>query len=84
MSENKRLIRSMSDKMIGGVCAGLAKYFGIDVTLVRVIYAGVVLLGAGSPILLYLLLWIIMPAEGTPRAMAGTGEVEVEEEPPVV
>ncbi len=59
----KQLTRSASDKMIGGVCGGLAEYFGIDSTLVRVITAFLVFfLGLGP--LLYIVLWIVMP-QGT-------------------
>ncbi len=61
----KRLTRSTSDKMLGGVCAGLAHYFDIDPTLVRLAFVGLFFLGAGSPFLIYLVLWLIMPEEGT-------------------
>ena len=57
----KRLYRS-SNRMIGGVCAGIAEYFGIDPTLVRVGYAALSVLSAGFPgLLLYLIMLIIMP-----------------------
>ena len=55
--------------MVGGVCGGIGEYFNIDPTLVRVVFAILVLIGVGSPLLLYLLLWIIMPAADSPRAM---------------
>lgn len=59
--EKKKLTRSQN-KMLGGVCAGLAEYFDIDPTLVRVIYAACSVFSAGFPgLLLYLLLLIIMP-----------------------
>lgn len=61
MSASK-LTRSKSNAIIGGVCAGLANYFGWDATLMRVIYILLFLL-AGTGVLLYLILWIIMPAE---------------------
>ena len=48
--------------MVGGVCAGLAEYFDIDPTVVRVVYAALSLFFAGFPgIILYILLLIIMP-----------------------
>ncbi len=62
---SKRLTRSTSDKMLGGVCAGLANYFDIDPTLVRLAFVGLFFLGAGSPLLIYLVLWLIMPEEGS-------------------
>ncbi len=56
------LRRSRDEKMIGGVCGGLAEWLGWDVTLVRVAYVILSLLSAGFPgILVYILLWIIMP-----------------------
>ena len=58
---DKKLTRS-NNKMIGGVCAGLAEYFGIDATLVRVIYAVLSCFSACFPgIILYIILLIIMP-----------------------
>jgi phage shock protein C len=60
----KRLARSTTDRVIAGVCAGLASYFGLDPVIMRVIF--VVLALAGGPgILLYLILWIVMPEDTT-------------------
>jgi phage shock protein C len=56
-----RLVRSTSDRMIGGVCGGLARYFGIDATIVRLVFVLAVLSGL-SPFI-YLILWIVMPQE---------------------
>lgn len=58
----RRLYRSRSDRMVGGVCGGLARYFGVDPTLVRVL-AVVSLVLPGPQILAYLLAWIIVPEE---------------------
>ena len=60
----KRLERSRSDKMVAGVCGGLAKYLGMDVTVVRVIMA-VAIVFAGGGALLYAVLWAAMPEEGS-------------------
>ena len=59
---NKRLYRSRKDRMIGGVAAGLADYFDIDPTLVRVLFVVALFLG-GSSILAYIILWIVVPEE---------------------
>ena len=56
---DKKLSRS-NNKMIGGVCAGIADYLGLDPTIVRIVW-GLMLFFAGFGILLYLILWIIMP-----------------------
>lgn len=61
MEEKKRLTRS-DDKMIGGVCAGLAEYLDIDPTIVRIVWVLMVLF-AGLGILLYVILWLIMPKQ---------------------
>ena len=57
----KRLTRSSTDSMIGGVCGGLARYANVDPTLVRV--AAVVALCVGFPAILigYIVAWAIMP-----------------------
>lgn len=62
MNEPKKLMRSTQNKMVAGVCAGFARYLNVDPTLVRAIYVAMVLL-AGFGVLLYLVLWIIMPAD---------------------
>ena len=53
-------MRSGRDKKIAGVCAGVAHYFDIDPTIVRVIW-GVLALGYGAGIIAYIILWIIAP-----------------------
>lgn len=62
-----RLFRSRSDVMIAGVCSGLARYLGIDPTLVRLFFVLLGLAGGGIGFLIYLLLWIIVPVEGSQR-----------------
>ena len=62
MYENKRLKRNTFNKVIGGVCSGLADYFGIDVVLVRAIFVASFLFG-GVGGGLYLILWILMPVD---------------------
>lgn len=60
MSQN-RLIRS-NDRIIGGVCGGIAEWLGWDPTLVRVLYLLASILSIGFPgILVYIVLWIVMP-----------------------
>jgi phage shock protein PspC (stress-responsive transcriptional regulator) len=57
----KRLVRSTDNKMIGGVCAGVADYFGIDPTLVRVLTVVGAVLGLGSVVIAYVVAWAVMP-----------------------
>jgi phage shock protein C len=58
----KRFYRIESGKKVAGVCTGLAAYFNVDVTLVRVLFI-VLAFGAGSAILAYVILWIASPME---------------------
>ena len=57
---DKKLTRS-SNRIIAGVCAGLAEYFGLDVTMVRVLYVVLSVATAFSGTLVYMVLWILMP-----------------------
>ncbi|MCX8160195.1 MAG: PspC domain-containing protein [Candidatus Saccharicenans sp.] len=60
----KKLYRSVQQKMLGGVCAGLADYFDLDVSLVRLIFVGVALLTAILPmVLFYLIAWLVIPVQ---------------------
>jgi phage shock protein C len=62
--ESKRLERSTRDKWIGGVCGGLGHYFDIDPTIVRLIFL-VAFFGFGTGLLVYLVLWVVMPQSAT-------------------
>ncbi len=58
------LVRSKSDRMIAGVCGGLAKSLGWDPTIVRILYVLVSILSAAFPgTIVYIILWIVMPEE---------------------
>ena len=59
---DKRLQRSRTEKMIAGVCGGLAQYFDIDPTIARLLWVVITIMG-GAGILLYIVLWIVMPLE---------------------
>ena len=57
------LIRPREGRMIGGVCAGLARRFGLDPWLTRLLFVLILLAIPGSQILVYPILWILMPSE---------------------
>ena len=60
--DDGRLRRSRSNKMIAGVIGGLARYFGFDPTMARVIYVVLSVVSVAFPgILVYIILWVIMP-----------------------
>jgi len=74
-NEIKKLYRSSDDVIIGGVCAGLAAYFGWDPVIIRLIFVFSVLLG-GAGIILYILLWIIVP-----KAKTASQRIEMQGQP---
>ena len=59
--EMKKQLKRSKDRIIAGVCGGLANYFGWDATLVRIVYALLTFLTAFSGIVIYIILWIVMP-----------------------
>ncbi len=62
MKNVNRIHRSQNNKLIAGVAAGLAEYFNIDPVLMRLLFV-IIFLAGGSGILLYIILWIIMPKD---------------------
>ncbi len=58
-----KLYRSQTDRMLGGVCGGLAKYLNVDLTIVRLFFVVLTLLGGFGP-LIYFIMWIVVPLEG--------------------
>jgi phage shock protein C len=61
--ESRKLFRSRNNRLIVGVCAGLANFFGIDPTVVRLLFAVGTLFGFGSFILISIVLFIVVPEE---------------------
>lgn len=59
----KHLYRSRNDRMIAGVCGGLAEYFDIDPVIVRIIFFILLLPGGLPGILPYIILWIVVPVK---------------------
>jgi phage shock protein C len=58
----KRLRRSNKERMIAGVCGGIAEYFDLDPSIVRIVYVLVSVLSVAFPgILFYIIMWIIVP-----------------------
>jgi len=76
----KRLYRSRTDRMIGGVCGGLGNYFSVDSSLIRLAFVLLFVFG-GSGLLLYFILWIVLPEEGrtyaTPEETARANAQEI-------
>jgi len=62
------LTRPQQDKKIAGVCAGVARYFGTDVTLVRILWLTLAVLPPGAGLIAYVVCWIVMPTDPLPAA----------------
>jgi phage shock protein C len=62
MDPTRKLYRSRTNRKLAGICGGLGRYFNVDATLLRVLFVLLALLG-GSGLVLYLVLWIIIPSE---------------------
>lgn len=75
MSE-KQLMRNPEDKMLMGVCSGLANYLNIDPVIVRLVFVLLVIFGNGIGFLVYLLLAILMPEPEIPVAKANSFDEE--------
>lgn len=65
----QRLVRPYAGKKIAGVCAGVAEYFDLDVTLIRIVWVLVAIFG-GCGLIAYVIAWIVMPAEEPPVVYA--------------
>ncbi|HEX2252671.1 MAG TPA: PspC domain-containing protein [Thermoanaerobaculia bacterium] len=78
------LYRSRTNRMLAGVCGGIARHFNLDPTLVRILYVVISLFSAAVPgVLLYVILWIIVPEEPAPTPNVGTGGGAAPPPPPV-
>jgi len=62
MDPTRKLYRSRTNRQVAGVCGGLAQYFHTDATLIRVLFVVLALLG-GPGLVIYLLMWILVPEE---------------------
>ena len=82
--DKKKLYRSRSDRMISGVCGGMADYFSVDSTVVRLIFALAILLSFGGGLLAYIICLVLMPLEpeaASEAVIEGTSEAPAEDKP---
>jgi len=70
LNSGKVLVRNRDNRIIAGVCAGLADYLGMDVNVVRLLVAVVTVFTAGTAILAYLVAWAVIPEEGQKTSIA--------------
>ena len=74
-TRGKKLYRDPDDRILGGVCSGLGAYFNIDPVVIRIVFAMLVILGAGAFFLVYIILWIVVPrARNTAERLEMKGE----------
>lgn len=73
---NNKFYRDSENRVLGGVCSGLAKYFNIDVALLRVLFV-IALLFASFGFWLYIILWVVIPADGQQSAPSSQQSVPV-------
>lgn len=79
MIKEKTLYRSKTNRLIGGVCGGLGEYFLIDPTVIRIIFILISIFGGGG-ILLYLILWLIIPSDKGKKVSVQENAEEIKEE----
>ncbi|HET9779157.1 MAG TPA: PspC domain-containing protein [Propionibacteriaceae bacterium] len=60
MDEPRKLYRSRTQRMVAGVCGGLAEYFNVDTTVIRVLFLILTLFG-GAGLVVYVVMWILVP-----------------------
>ena len=77
----RKLERNRNDKVIAGVASGVADFFGLDRTLVRVLWALSIFLG-GLGIVIYIIMWIVVPVAGSDRSVAHNLRDRTESSPP--
>ena len=61
----RRLYRSKTQRMLGGVCGGIGEHLDVDPTVIRLVWAVLTLVSVGIGIIAYIIAWIIVPEEGT-------------------
>jgi phage shock protein PspC (stress-responsive transcriptional regulator) len=83
MSENvKKLYRSTSDRMFGGICGGLGEYFGIDSTLIRLLFVFGAIFTGSALFWAYIIMLIVVPEEPTASQAVVDAHVEITEPEP--
>jgi len=63
MNNVKRLYRSVNDRMLAGVCGGIANYLNLDPTVIRLLFVLALFVTAGTMFIAYLVMWIVIPEE---------------------
>lgn len=70
VDRSRRLYRSTNDRIVGGLCGGVADYMRVDAAWVRLVMVLAVLLGMGAPVLIYLIGWVVIPSNPQPSDLS--------------
>jgi len=70
-SQSRLLRRSTDDKVLGGVCGGIARYLGVDAVLIRLLAVVLAIVGGGAGLIAYLIAWIVIPKDRPAAPPAG-------------
>ena len=70
-SQTRLLRRSTDDKVLGGVCGGIARYLGVDAVLIRLLAVVLAIVGGGAGLIAYLIAWIVIPKDRPVASPAG-------------
>lgn len=76
----KRLSRSLTDRWLAGVCGGIADFYDIDPSLVRLLFVIFALFAHGLSLVVYLVMWVVVPEEGQDRSMADAAADRIQEQ----
>ena len=80
-SQARLLRRSTDDKVLGGVCGGIARYLGVDAVLIRLLAVVLAIVGSGAGLIAYLIAWIVIPKDQPAAAAPATQSTAVASSP---
>ena len=80
-AQSRLLRRSTDDKVLGGVCGGIARYLGVDAVLIRLLAVVLAIVGGGTGLIAYLIAWIVIPKDQPVAAPPATSSTAVASSP---
>jgi phage shock protein C len=80
-SQPRLLRRSTDDKVLGGVCGGIARYLGVDAVVIRLLAVVLAIVGGGAGLIAYLIAWIVIPKDQPVAAPSATPSTAVASSP---
>jgi len=80
-SQPRLLRRSTDDKVLGGVCGGIARYLGVDAVVIRLLAVVLAIVGGGAGLIAYLIAWVVIPKDQPVAAPSATPSTAVASSP---